>query len=68
MPGHIDCCWQPIAQWLAQNLPGVKINLRSGFWPAWHSASHPELQRTLSVSETSHAEAIARQYELNLIP
>jgi len=68
MPGHIDCCWQPIAQWLAENLPGVKVNLRAGFWPGWHSANHPELQRTVSVSETSRAEAIAHQCELNLIP
>ena len=68
MPGHIDCCWQPIAQWLAKNVPAVKVNLRAGFWPGWHSANHPELQRTVSVSETSRAEAIAHQCELNLIP
>jgi putative pyruvate formate lyase activating enzyme len=68
MPGHIDCCWQPVAQWLAENLPGVKMNLRPGFWPGWHSANHPELKRTISVSETSRAQAIAHQYELNLIP
>lgn len=68
MPNHIDCCWQPIAQWLAENLPGVKVNLRSGFWPAWHSVNHTELRRTVSVSETRRAEAIAHEYALNLIP
>src|SRR5262249_23699430 len=36
MPGHIECCWRAVAEWLAENLPHVKVNLRAGFWPAWH--------------------------------
>ena len=43
MPGHVDCCWRPIAWWLAAHLPGVKVSLRDGFWPAWQAARHPEL-------------------------
>lgn len=31
MPHHVECCWRPVAKWLAENLPGVKVNLRSGF-------------------------------------
>jgi putative pyruvate formate lyase activating enzyme len=68
MPGHIDCCWKPIANWLAENLPGVKVNLRAGFWPAWKSARHSELHGTVSTKETELASQIARMYELNLIP
>lgn len=68
MPGHIDCCWKPVAEWLAENLPGVKVNLRSGFWPAWKSARHLELRGTVSAGETELASQIARVYELNLIP
>jgi putative pyruvate formate lyase activating enzyme len=68
MPGHIDCCWKPVAEWLAENLPGVKVNLRSGFWPAWKSARHSELHGTVSAVETGLASQIARMYELNLIP
>ena len=48
MPGHAECCWKPVAEWLADNLPGVKVNLRSGFWPAWKSSRHPELRGTVS--------------------
>ena len=44
MPGHIDCCWRPVAEWLASELPGVKVNLRSGFWPAWQAATPSELR------------------------
>jgi uncharacterized Fe-S radical SAM superfamily protein PflX len=39
MPGHAACCWRPVAEWLAENLPGVKVNLRAGFWPAWQRAA-----------------------------
>jgi putative pyruvate formate lyase activating enzyme len=68
MPGHIDCCWKPVAEWLAGNLPGVKVNLRSGFWPTWHTARHSELRGTVSAGETELASKLARMYELNLVP
>lgn len=68
MPRHIDCCWKPVAEWLAENLPGVKVNLRSGFWPAWHAARHAELRGTVWTGETDRAWEIARKCRLNLIP
>ena len=67
MPGHVECCWQPVAQWLMTHLPRVKVNLRTGFWPGWHSARHPELRRTVSNPESGQALKIARDYGLNLI-
>jgi putative pyruvate formate lyase activating enzyme len=67
MPGHVECCWRPVAEWLAENLPGVKVNLRSGFWPAWHSSRHDELRRTVSPDESGRASQIARDCDLHLI-
>ena len=67
MPGHVDCCWKPVARWLAAEMPGVKVNLRSGFWPAWHSFRHPELRATVSKSESDRAWEIARECALNLV-
>jgi putative pyruvate formate lyase activating enzyme len=67
MPGHVDCCWKPMAEWLAENLPGVKVNLRSGFWPAWHATRHLELRGTVSRIETESALKIASDNNLNLI-
>ncbi len=67
MPGHVECCWQPVAEWLAAALPGVKVNLRSGFWPAWRAARHPELRGTVSAPERARAWGIARACGLNLI-
>ena len=68
MPGHVECCWRPVAKWLAAELPGVNVNLRSGFWPAWKSARHPELRGTVSADETRRACRTAEQHGLNLIP
>lgn len=68
MPGHIECCWRSIAEWLGQNLPGVKVNLRSGFWPAWHSRWHRELRGTISPEDARRAHRIAEIYGLNLVP
>ena len=68
MPGHIRCCWEPVAKWLAQHLPGVKVNLRSGFWPAWRARAHQELSGTVAVQEAREAQKIAEIYGLNLVP
>jgi putative pyruvate formate lyase activating enzyme len=45
MPGHLECCWRPVAEWLSAELPLVKVNLRSGYWPAWRANRHPELSQ-----------------------
>jgi putative pyruvate formate lyase activating enzyme len=66
MPGHVECCWRPVAEWLAAALPGVKVNLRSGFWPAWQAARHPELRGTVSAPESEQAWEIAYECRLNL--
>ncbi len=68
MPGHVDCCWRPVADWLAANLSGVKVNLRTGFWPAWRAARHPELRATVPADESKRAFGIACALGLNLIP
>ncbi len=68
MPGHFDCCWRPVARWIAAELPGVKVSLRAGFWPGWFSARHPELRSTTSRAEESEAREFGRHLGLNLIP
>jgi len=68
MPGHVECCWQPVAEWLAAELPGVKVNLRSSFWPAWRAARRAELRGTVSAPESARAVDLARRLGLNLVP
>ncbi len=67
MPGHIECCWAPMAEWLCKNLPGVKVSLRTGFWPAWQSELHAELRRTTQANEIEAALSVGRWFGLNLI-
>ena len=68
MPGHLDCCWRPVAEWLAAELPGVKVSLRPAFWPAWRAARHPELRRMVPAHESARAVQLAEELDLNLIP
>jgi len=68
MPGHVDCCWAPVARWLAEALSGVKVNLRSGFWPAWKAARHADLRETVTATDGARACEIAREHGLNLVP
>jgi putative pyruvate formate lyase activating enzyme len=67
MPGHIECCWRPVAAWLADHLPGVKVNLRAGFWPGWQASRHAELRRPVGAAEAGRARQIADEFELNRI-
>ena len=68
LPGHLDCCWRPVAAWLAGNLPGVKVSLRAGYWPAWQAQRFSELGRAVTVREQEAAAAIAGEHRLRLIP
>ncbi len=67
MPGHVECCWRPVAEWLAAELSDVKVNLRRGFWPGWLAAQHPELRSVVSDVEADRAWSLARELELNLV-
>jgi putative pyruvate formate lyase activating enzyme len=67
MPGHLECCWRPVAEWLAAELPGVKVSLRPAFWSAWRAERHPELRRTLPATERARAFQLGEALGLNLI-
>ena len=67
MPGHVECCWRPIAAWLAAELPAVAVSLREGFWPAWLAYRHPELEGPAAETERAQARRIAAEYDLRLV-
>lgn len=68
MPGHVECCWKPVAAWIAEHLPMAKVSLRFGYWPAWKAERIPGLDRPITLAEQTEALAIARQFRLHLIP
>jgi putative pyruvate formate lyase activating enzyme len=68
MPGHVECCWRPVADWLAATLPEAKVSLREGYWPGWQARRHAELREPVLPRELERAFAIARELKLNLVP
>ncbi len=67
LPGHVDCCWQPIARWIATNIPDVELNLNLAYWPAWQALRCNGIGRLLSDDERRKALVISREFSLNLI-
>ena len=33
MPGHLGCCFRPVADWVAEHLPGARFQLYPGYVP-----------------------------------
>ncbi len=61
MPGHFDCCFLPVLDWLAENMPGTPLSLLMGFLPVFRSAEHEELMRIAGPGEEARArEALAK--------
>jgi len=57
MPGHVECCFRPVAQWLAEHLPLAPFTLMTGYVPAWRAARQgDDLGRCLTEAERSEAE------------
>jgi putative pyruvate formate lyase activating enzyme len=58
MPGHLDCCFKPVAAWVARNLPGVAFRLLEGYVPAWRAQRDQALGRLVARQEV----LAAREY------
>lgn len=67
MPGHEICCWEPVAAWISEYLPGVAVSLRTGFWPLFGNKKYGELGRVTTGDEQSQAHETARRFGLTLI-
>lgn len=64
MPGHVECCLLPVAEWLATHLPEVPFTLSTGYVPAWRAAKSDDLSRTLTDDEIARAEEIVSRLAL----
>jgi putative pyruvate formate lyase activating enzyme len=67
LPGHEECCWRPIASWLAKHLPEVEVSIRGGYLPHWRAAHFPELATPLLREAYPAAVATARHFALRVI-
>jgi putative pyruvate formate lyase activating enzyme len=67
LPGHLDCCYRPIARWMAANLPDVPFSLREGYLPSWRSARFAELAAPLEPHVGREARDLAHGLGLKVI-
>ncbi|MBC7966231.1 MAG: radical SAM protein [Fuerstia sp.] len=67
LPGHIDCCFRPIIEWLRMEMPNVKFSLRDGYQPRWQARRHSELAAPILRSEVEQARQLAGEAGLNVI-
>jgi putative pyruvate formate lyase activating enzyme len=58
LPGHFDCCYRPIVEWMRRCLPRVPISIREGYMPRWHADQHEELSRPLDRRHAAQALAL----------
>ncbi|MBO8182505.1 MAG: radical SAM protein [Archaeoglobus sp.] len=67
MPGHIECCTEKIAAWVARNLNNPRFNLMFQYYPTYKAYDYPEIARRLRSDEMREAMEIAKRYALDLV-
>lgn len=65
LPGHVECCLRPIAEWVARNSPDVPFNLMFQYTPFFEALDDPELCRSVTREEEKRATEIVRSLGLN---
>jgi putative pyruvate formate lyase activating enzyme len=67
IPGHAKCCYEPIVQWMRDNLPEIPFSLRDSYLPSWRSSHFPDLAHPLPVDEGRSAFELAHREGLRVI-
>jgi len=67
LPGHEDCCFRPILDWMRSHLPDVPLSIRNGYLPRWRAARHAELDRPLQRDAGERAIRLAASYGLQVL-
>lgn len=67
MPGHVECCLEPVACWVAEHLADVPFHLMLNYVPDWKGCEDPVLGKSPSALEQRHAQALVKAYRLNLV-
>ncbi|HLA83553.1 MAG TPA: radical SAM protein [Thermoguttaceae bacterium] len=67
LPGHFDCCYRPIVNWMHQHLVSIPFRIMTGYLPRWRAGRHPELAMPLRREVEAEAVTIARQKGLHVI-
>lgn len=67
IPGHERCCLEPIVDWVAGHLPGVRFHVMGSYVPGLLVMDDRLLGRTVSAREVARAEQYCKRIGLNLV-
>jgi putative pyruvate formate lyase activating enzyme len=67
LPGHLECCFRPVVDWMGSRLPSVPLRILTGYLPRWRAADYQELASPLSRRQAIEAAALAKGKGLNVI-
>lgn len=67
LPGHFDCCYMPIVDWLSEHLPTAKFSLREGYLPRWRAQQFDELRHLVAPEAAQRARQRAHELRLQVI-
>lgn len=62
LPGHLDCCTEPIMRWVSEHIPDVYFNLMFQYRPEYRAREFAQLSRPLTAVEKRKALEMAAAY------
>ncbi len=67
LPGHLECCYRPMVDWMCRWLPAAPLRVMTGYLPRWQAAGYGDLASPLGREVGARAVALAREKGLNVI-
>lgn len=67
LPGHFDCCFRPVARWMADHLPDAAFSIRDGYQPHWQANRHADLATAIGAEEGRVARDFAAMLRLRIV-
>jgi putative pyruvate formate lyase activating enzyme len=67
LPGHFECCYRPIVDHMARELPDAKFSIRTGYLPRWQANHYGELAHPLDYKVAAAAMELANLRGLNVV-
>jgi putative pyruvate formate lyase activating enzyme len=67
LPGHFDCCFRPVVEWMREHLPDTKFSVRDGYLPKWRAPHFDDLAQPLARGEGNRARNLAGRSGLCVI-
>ncbi|MHC4502344.1 MAG: radical SAM protein [Planctomycetota bacterium] len=67
LPGHLDCCTRPALEWIAKELPDVRVSLRLDYLVVQQARKDTRLGRFLTREEANRARKMAGTLGIRLV-